>query len=338
MQTRATFRRGLILVAGALLVAGSPLGTTGGLGASQDKGTEEALKAIRAELQKRCAKEEDLRGVLVVRVGPSRMLDRCALLCLVDDPKQAKLLKTRADAAVAANPDWKKRYPLGVEVQETVFPLRSQYVKEFQKAFATTDWATKEEQGVLPRTRLDDAYYNADGHLTLVGVWVANPTAPSADPDKAMAVINKAVGDLLGKLEDKYKIPNDREGFKIRLLESHEGFRLLPAGVAGLQTRVVAQPGLEEVLFQDASYDAAGTLHLKGLVGGEDKKKAIHRFIEGLAADSSWKERVMLQPQAGGRDNTWSLDRLTVIDWRVGKEPLQAACAASSNLVLRRVR
>src|SRR6266542_2993065 len=161
MQTRATFRRGLILVAGALLVAGSPLGTTGGLGASQDKGTEEALKAIRAELQKRCAKEEDLRGVLVVRVGPSRMLDRCALLCLVDDPKQAKLLKTRADAAVAANPDWKKRYPLGVEVQETVFPLRSQYVKEFQKAFATTDWATKEEQGVLPRTRLDDAYYNA---------------------------------------------------------------------------------------------------------------------------------------------------------------------------------
>jgi hypothetical protein len=316
MHVRATFRcGGLILMAGALLAASAlPSRALAG----PDKGTAEELKPLRTLLQQQCADNKELQGVLVLAIHKDAK--RCALNCLIEQPEQADLLKAKAEAFLAKNPFWGKQFPDGVVIaRKHVFPL----VDRLQAEFAESD------QPILHSTRLDRAYfqYTKDGGLELFleGFHLykgqAEPKGREVELAQHTTKAYRKVAPAIPELE--------------AAVVNSAGIRRGRQPILDLQRQVVDDLKLQKVVIVTAHYDEKGILQCEGFVN-QAQRDAVLDALKPLFA-ARLKGDLSVRAQKDGSPG-WSLQRLIAVPWSVGKERLQAECAASDKPILRHTR
>jgi hypothetical protein len=284
-------------------------------------------------LRKACENEPDLRGVLI-KDGKNADADAekkpaLKLEGFLDHEGQRPLLKKKAADLLGLSQAWRDAYPGGIVLDALkISAIRSQYFKMLQKDFAqgqlpsgTDDKAAKHLARMMAQTRLDDAYYrhkDDDVELVVEGVCIVT------DGDRKIEDVRKDLQEHIERfLQKDYAAP---ELSKVKVNVAKEFMHVmnpLPVFQTSLSDKLA-----DEVLFQDASYSADGTLLLKGWIGRAEFDRCRKIFEEQLAAHEC--------VAAKGKEPRYSLAPMAKIDWPIDRKKWNQALAYSADADLRK--
>jgi hypothetical protein len=166
----------------------------------------------------------------------------------------------------------------------------------------------------------------------LAGVWVKPFIKDKAGKGLALAVVVDdpaqipLLETLANKLLKKYPglAPLFPDGVKVA---EKEVFPVRSKMLPQLQNTLVEESGFDEVLLQEARYDAEGRLLIEGLVSKRDLQPAVREFVQKQLAETPLVK--------GGLEVDTALK---VADWEVAKDRLQSAFVKSADPVLLRTR
>ncbi|HEV3163596.1 MAG TPA: vWA domain-containing protein, partial [Isosphaeraceae bacterium] len=264
----------------AVLLIAAPLRA----GASPPAVDDSMVAAALTPLRKACVSDAGLRGIWIRSAAVAASGKQLVLLGFVDREEQVERLEKAVDALWDEVPAWKEAFPEGVDASALkVFPVRSKYLPNLRRDFAASDPADQPARGLLSQTRLDDVYYHAENQrLTFEGrsidqdSYLVMQGLKEVDPRKG-----KPPGQLARAIDQLFRTylrPQDIAAAELAINTSNIQFDLENPALA-LQRTINENPKLDDVLFQEAWFDADGTLQFGGLVASEVQRTALAGLV-----------------------------------------------------------
>ena len=306
------------VIAAVMLLGGFAPGVARGEDA-QRTAQDAVLKKLRAE----CATVLALRGARVQ--GSDVRGGRLELSGTLDQAEQAEPLAEAARRIIESEPTWRDRFPNGASAQGmSLFPIRSDYLRRLRRDFAA------QPPGLLARTRLEDAFYDPNGLLHVIGFCIdqsahiaTRPEAAPTDAESPNETLTLAVRDRLkGYLTVAQRVPEN-----LRLTLDVRRFAENPARV--LQRLANQDPRFDGVFCRDAWYDADGTLQIAGLIDGPESRADVAGLLRRPEFLKEYGPLSLSSPAGPER----SLGGLTASTWNASLlKALQARVAVNNPL------
>jgi hypothetical protein len=233
-----------------------------------------AAEQLVAKLKAACMSSPPLRGALIRQADVPRD-GTLTLSGTIDREEQAGLIEAEAKRLLDGSPAWKAQIPHGVVAAKmVVFPLVSDLLPRLRSDFASAGPDRSGDPSLLQQTRIDSLYFDAQERIRVVGLSVnqhaylahkAATTKPNEAPGPKIAL------EISARFKS-YPIPDNVDRKVIgRILADKIAFEQNP--VRMLQ-RFAAESKLDDILFREARFDAAGELKIDGLLG-KDEQRAV---------------------------------------------------------------
>lgn len=262
-----------------VLIAGAGLGGGGlYLGMNWDKfnpfraqDTREPLQRLVALLRKSCVSEPELKGAAIksAEVADGKL----TLRGVVASKKQLEVLETRVQELMAETPDLQSQCASGIATDGIKVLAILDQVAALQRDFDEARGAQGEDDfakgQVMRATRLDGIAITEEGKITFSGVCLRSEASKKEAGDQLRSVLAARIEAMGVPATSMPDLALD--------------MKFITSPAVAVQKQFSQDKRGKGMYMVAATYDAAGKLHVTGLVNDEAQRKLVLEAIDAYA-------------------------------------------------------